>query len=70
MQAQAVFIEIGEHMLEFCDYVNQFARVKYYAILVAVLDRNELDLGQMMFENPQEYSKKHMAQKKEITAAF
>lgn len=44
--------------------------MKYYSILVAVLERSELDLGQMMFENPQEYSKKHMAQKKEITAAF
>ena len=37
MRAQAVFIETGEHMLEFCDFVNQFLREKYYQILVTVL---------------------------------
>ena len=47
MRAQAVLIEIGEHMLEFCDYVDQFSKERYYKILVAVLDRGELDLGQM-----------------------
>ena len=37
LRAQAVFIEIGEHMLEFCDYVNQFMKEEYYKILVLVL---------------------------------
>ena len=50
MRAQAVFIETGEHMLEFCDFVNQFLREKYYQILVTVLQRNELDLGHLFID--------------------
>ena len=50
MRAQAVFIEIGEHMLMFCVQVNQFLREKYFEILVSILNRSELDLAQMMFE--------------------
>ena len=37
MRAQAVLIEIGEHMLEFCEYVDQWLKERYYKILVAIL---------------------------------
>jgi len=33
------------HLLEFCDYANEFAREKYYSLMTAILLRAELDLG-------------------------
>jgi len=65
-----MLIEIGEHMLEFCDFVNQFMRERYYMILVAILERGELDLGQMKFERSVFANKKLLANKKQLAAAY
>ena len=70
MRAQAILIEIGEHMLEFCQQVDQFLRERYYKILVAVLDRGELDLGQMEINSDDQYDAKLFANKKTLAAAF
>ena len=43
---------------------------KYFKILVCVLDRSELDLGQMLFEKEQRYSKKLLERKLEMTSAY
>ena len=69
MRAQAVFIEIGEHMLMFCVQVNQFLREKYFEILVSILNRSELDLAQMMFEKEDVSNKKLLANKKALASA-
>ena len=45
MRAQEVFIDIGEHMLYFCDFVNDFLKERYFKILTSVLYRSELDLA-------------------------
>lgn len=42
-KAQMLFIELGKHMLEFCDYAS--VGENYYQILILVLKRSELDLG-------------------------
>ena len=46
-QAQSILIDLGKHLLEFCDYINEFVRERYYKLLTLVLKRSELDLGQM-----------------------
>ena len=45
-------------MLDFSEYVNQFLRKKYYKILSTLLDRGELDLGQIMIESEGSLDKK------------
>jgi len=57
-------------MLEFCDFVNQFLKEPYYKILVKVLERGELDLGQMLFEKDEQVNTKLYANKKALTAAY
>ena len=58
-------------MLEFCDYVDQWHKALYYAILVAVLDRGELDLGQMEInKDMQQQDPKLFANKKTMAAAY
>jgi len=58
MRAQAVLIEIGEHMLEFCEYVDQWLKERYYKILTAILDRGELGLSQMEIDEEHQKDKK------------
>ena len=70
MRAQAVFIELGEHMLEFCDFVNQFLREIYYQILVTVLQRNELDLDHLLISPEDQKKKKNLASKKALVTAY
>lgn len=69
LRAQALFIDIGNHMLEFCDYVDQFLRVEYYGILCAVLERGELDIGQMQVEKDSLSNKSLFANKKKLLGA-
>ena len=57
-------------MLEFCDFVNQFVKEEYYKILVSILQRGELDLGQMLFEKDDQINKKLLINKKALTAAY
>ena len=45
IKAQAQFIELGKHMLEFIDWVSDFLRENYYKILILVLQRSEFDLA-------------------------
>ena len=45
LKAQAQLIELGNHMLEFVDWVSDFLRENYYKILILILQRRELDLG-------------------------
>lgn len=70
MRAQSIFIDIGLHMLEFSDYVNQFLKEKYYGVLTAILFRSELDLGQMMFEKQGSMSQKMLVAKKKLAAEY
>ena len=34
-------------MLDFCELVNEWMKERYYKILIAILDRGELDLEQL-----------------------
>ena len=49
--AQSVLIDLGMHLLEFCDFVNEFATERYYKILEELLRRAELDLAQIKIED-------------------
>ena len=70
MYAQAQFIELGEHILEFCEFVNQYLKEYYFKVLVAILDRGELDLGQMIFEKDELSNKKLLQNKKALAGAY
>ena len=45
IKVQNQLIELGKHVLEFCDWVSDFLRENYYQILILILKRSELDLG-------------------------
>ena len=62
MQAQIHLIDMGKHILQFCDYVNDVIKEYYYKILTAILQRGELELGQMMVKFHENF-KGSMAQK-------
>ena len=47
MHAQKNLIDMGKHVLKFCDYVNDLLKENYYKMLTAILKRGELELGQM-----------------------
>ena len=47
MAAQVHLIDLGKHVLKFCDYVNDLLKENYYKMLTAILKRGELELGQM-----------------------
>ena len=65
-----MLIEIGEHMLEFCNFVSRFMRPKYYKILTTVFDRGELDLTQMSFDEGIQRNQKLLNTKKQLTAVY
>ena len=56
-------------MLEFCEFVDQWLKERYYKILIAVLDRGELDLGQMEINDDMQADEKLFATKKIVAAA-
>ena len=70
MRAQEVFIDIGNHMLHFCEFVNEFMKERYYKILKSLLFRGELDLAQMKFQPEDEQNLKHMQAKRKLASAY
>ena len=56
-------------MLEFCEYVDQWHKERYYKILVAVLDRGELGLSQMEIDEDHQRDSKIFENKKTVAAA-
>lgn len=69
-KAQMQFIELGKHMLEFCDYASDFLRESYYQILILVLKRSELDLGQIGFISDKKLPDKVLKAKIAAAAEF
>ena len=63
MKAQAVFLEMGTHCLEFVEFVNKLAKENYYQILNSIMLRSELDLAQLMIEDPDNMNPKIYRQK-------
>ena len=47
MAAQTQLIELGEHLLDFGDYVYDIFREKYYEMLCKLLLRGEVDLNML-----------------------
>ena len=59
MHAQILLIQLGKHVLEHCDYVNELLKENYYKMLTAILKRGELELGQMAVGFHEHYSGSH-----------
>ena len=61
---------MGKHALEFCEWVSEILRESYYNILILVLQRNELDLGQMGFLDDSKIPDKVMKAKLQVAQEF
>jgi hypothetical protein len=47
MRAQTALLDLGVHLLQFCDFVSEILREKYYEMMTLLLERGELDLSQL-----------------------
>ena len=54
---------MGTHCLEFVEFVNKLAKENYYQILNSIMLRSELDLAQLMIEDPDNMNQKIYRQK-------
>ena len=70
IKAQLQFIELGKHILEFCDWVSDFLREIYYKIIILILNRSELDLGQIGFLEDNKIPEKILKTKIQVASEF
>ena len=47
METQMALIDLGLNILEYCDYVQDSLREKYYGLLTKILKRDELEKSQL-----------------------
>lgn len=70
---QNELIELGSHCLEFCEWVQAALRQYYYEILILILQRDCLHLGQLSLKHPSDQkplSKKLFARKAQTAANY
>ena len=47
METQMALIDLGRNLLEFCDFVQDILREKFYGLLTKILRRDELERAQL-----------------------
>lgn len=63
-------IELGQHLLDFGDWVQSTLRFRYFEALTLVLSRGELNLSSLALHEPEKVTKKIYEKKIEVAIAY